>query len=587
VSARLTAALFGVVGLLLPGAVVAQDFQQVAPKQPAQSQSGRIAVGPAIPAPQAATPNDGKVILLALRGLRFVPHASDVIKVGVTSAGLDTATVPGLDDPTLQAQLEAYIGKPLTFGDLHAITRLVIAYLRAHQRPLVDVAVPEQDVTTGVVQIVVTEFTLGRIKVRGNRYFPARVIEQGVENESGMPLDLDQLKHDLDWLNRNPFRKVDAVLARGETAGTTDIQLEVHDRFPLRVYAGYDNSGAPATGRDHWSLGFNLGDMFGLDQQFSYQFTAGDDFPRHITDGKARFVAHSISYIAPLPWHDLFEVFGSYARQSPDVGPNFGQVGQSAQVSSRYIHAFGGPSWLSQELQLGFDFKTTNNNLAFGGIQIFAASQDIDQFPLIYTATAVDRFGVTTVENDLVYSPGGITADNTNAAFALSGISFAKANYVYDTISLTRAMQLPYNASWVTRLKAQDSSGDLLSSEQLGGGGEDSVRGYDTRVVNGSQGVLINEELRSPPFAPLDWALGRHAGDSVQFLAFWDYARLSDPKTQPGNPDHFSLESAGVGVNYVVGRTLDLRMDYGWQLLKLPGAAKLGAQANIALTIGY
>ncbi|MEJ1968552.1 MAG: ShlB/FhaC/HecB family hemolysin secretion/activation protein [Rhizomicrobium sp.] len=420
----------------------------------------------------------------------------------MSDAGVDTTEVPSLRDPAILARLEAFVGKPFSFGDLHAINRAVIAFMRSHGRPLVDVAVPAQDVTGGVVQIVVTEFRLEEIRIAHNRWFSKSAIRSGFGAARGQPIDLDRLQRDLDWVNRNPFRRVDAVFARGVATGTTDIQLDVQDRFPLRVYAGFDNSGTPATGRDRWSLGVNFGNLFDRDVQLSYQFMAGDDFLRHIADGKSRFLAHSASVLVPLAWHGLVEVFGSYVRQSPDVGPFFGQVGYSAQISGRYVQLLDGPPWLSQELQAGFDYKTTDNNLAFGGTQVFSASEDVAQFLATYSASAADPWGVTTLGNDLVVSPGGLTAGNTTAAFARSGTSFARAGYVYDTLTLARTTLLPYGAHSTTRLTAQYADGNLLPSEQLGGGGEESVRGYDPRAVNGSEGLLVREELHSPSFRP-------------------------------------------------------------------------------------
>ena len=57
--------------------------------------------------------------------------------------------------------------------------------------------------------------------------------------------------------------------------------LETRDRFPLRLYAGYDNSGNVATGRDRWNLGFNSGNALWLDGVLSYRFTSSDDFWHH------------------------------------------------------------------------------------------------------------------------------------------------------------------------------------------------------------------------------------------------------------------------------------------------------------------
>src|ERR1700761_9544318 len=168
----------------LTAAAQAQDFQQVAPKtpvqtQPGQSAPGQISTGSSSAA--AAPASDTKLILPLLKGLRFVSHASDVVKNGVTSSGVDVSAVPLLNDPALVAQLQSYIGKRFTFGDLHAINRTVIAWQRAHDRPLVDVAVPDQDVSTGTVQIVVTEFTLEKVKVAGNKFFATPIFIDGIE----------------------------------------------------------------------------------------------------------------------------------------------------------------------------------------------------------------------------------------------------------------------------------------------------------------------------------------------------------------------------------------------------------------------
>jgi hemolysin activation/secretion protein len=562
-------------------AASAQDYTQVAPRQPAPSphQSLEAPGAPEVP----ATENANVVIIPVLKGLRFVPHASDVIKAGISEPGIDLATVPGLDDPDLRAALEAYLGRPLTFGDLQAIKARLVAYLRAHGKALSDVSVPEQDVTSGVVQIIVTEFKLGHVTVAGARRFPAGQIREGIGAGPGHSIDLERLARDLDRLNRNPFRSVTAVLAPGASSGTTDIELHVEERFPLRVYAAFDNTGTPATGRNHWSLGANLGNLFGEAQQFSYQFTSGDDFIRH--PGSARFVAHSASYEIPFAGSNTLQLFGFYARQSPDVGPFFGQTGHSWQVSARYTRLLGGPGWLDQQIAFGFDHKSTDNNLAFGGTEVFAATQVIDQFVATYGANASDSWGITSLSNDIVYSPGGISGHNTDAAFALSSTPLAKADYVYDTLAVTRVTRLPWDFAWLAHASAQWANGNLLPSEELAGGGEDSVRGYDPRIINGSEGFLVRQELRAPALHPLGSLLRGGAGDAVQFLGFWDYAWLRDPHRPSGIPSHPMLASTGLGIEYTLGRAIDVRADYGWQLETAPGSAKRGGLADVAVTL--
>ena len=111
------------------------------------------------------------------------------------------------------------------------------------------------------------------------------------------------------------------------------------------------------------------------------------------------------------------------------------------------------------------------------------------------------------------------------------------------------------------------------------------MRGYDPRAASGSQGFLMSNELRSPGWSPL-----RHAGldveDSGQLLVFHDYGYVGFKRDQASLARDTELQSVGVGLRYSIGRYLDLRADYGWQLERLPGAGKLGNLAMISVTLG-
>ena len=152
---------------------------------------------------------------------------------------------------------------------------------------------------------------------------------------------------------------------------------------------------------------------------------------------------------------------------------------------------------------------------------------------------------------------------------------------------MTRATPLFWSMSAVTRLMAQVSSGNLLPSEELGAGGETSVRGYDERAANGSQGVLVSQELRSPSFDMSKSLFDEDVGDQTQFLTFWDFGSVGDNMTQPNEPSSTQLSSVGVGMRYALGNRLSLQADYGWQLIRLPSAQTLGSLAHVAATISY
>jgi hemolysin activation/secretion protein len=287
-----------------------------------------------------------------------------------------------------------------------------------------------------------------------------------------------------------------------------------------------------------------------------------------------------------MPWGGFLNVFGSYAELVPDLGNSFGQEGHSLQLSGRYSRDLPALGSLSEQIQIGFDFKRTNNNLAFGGTQVFQNSTDIEQFLLIYDATIPDSLGQTAFENQVVGSPGGFSLADSTARYLASGVAGSNASYVYDNLQVTRLTYVPGKFTVFARAEGQIASSELLPSEQLGAGGVDTVRGYDLRAANGSQGVLASVELRSPTFSLLKTAWS-NAPDTTQVLAFFDYGDVSYKDKQQGLPKSATLDSVGLGVRYTLSRHLDASFDYGWQLAKAPNETTLGSMATVSVSLSY
>lgn len=571
--------------------VCAQDYRQVAPKEP-QANAPQAPIAPAPSYTRSAKPAANQKLIPELIGLQLVGSESKVARNGLKRYGIAVAPeLPMLDHSEIKNKLAQFLGKPLYTNDLQKISQMIVEWSGKHDFPLIEATFPEQDVSTGTIQVVVTVFKLGRVRVSGNHWFKSSIFTNEMQLEHGDPFDFSTLKSDLDQLNRNSFHQVTAVLERSNEPGATDLALNVQDRLPLRVYGSYDNEGLPVTGRDRYSVGFNWGDAFGPDQQLSYQFITTPDLwqkrdrgPGHTND--PRFEAHSANYVIPVPWGDTITIFGTYVEQVPKVDTNFDQVGRSAQASFRYDRPLPSFGDFSEQVHFGFDFKRSNNDLQFGGSEVSNTSTDIEQFLLIYDASMPDAYGQTAFENQFVYSPGGLAHSNTTAVFVASGTDGAKANYVYDNVQLTRLTQLPWQMSTMLRVNGQWASTELLASEQLGVGGDGSVRGYTTHTANGSEGGLVSFELRSPPYSP-SHTFGWDLGEQGQVLAFYDAGIVQDFHQQKGEAKYAGLQSTGIGVRFGVGRFLDVHFDYGWQLAKAPGADKLGNLADVSVTFGY
>jgi hemolysin activation/secretion protein len=565
----------------MPGLAHAQAYARIAPLALPNNPPPSLAMpGPAAPPPQSAAP-----LLPALRGVAYLPSAAALQPAGLAPASLPgnriaTAGLPLLARPDFTAEIAPLLGRPISFASLAALQRDAQLWYAAHGRPFVDVTLPPQNIQTGVVQIIVTEYHVGAVTVSGNRWFAASLIARESGLAPGDDLSLDHLRDSLAFLNANPFRTVSIVFAPGAATGATDVNLNVTDRLPLHLYASFDDQGVPSLGRDEWSAGATWGNAFGQDQVLSYQFTRGD---------LNRYTAHALNWTIPLPGHVRLLIFGAYARERPDLGPFFNETGQSGQASLRIVLPLPdltpAPNIrLTQDLQLGYDFKTSNNDLEFGGVKIFASAAEIDQFPLIYDATETDPHGQTQFTGALFASPGNLTAGNRQAAFTADAPG-ARPRYLYGNAALTRVTFLPAGFSLTTRALGQAASGNLLYSEQLGLGGAGSVRGYVTDAALGSDGILLSQEIRAPAFSLTRLLRLRGAGrDNEQIGAFWDYGHAGQVTDAPKATD---LASLGLDLHAGLAGNVSLSFDIGWQLRRAPGAAKRGAFTDVAAVIGY
>jgi len=151
----------------------AQTYDRVAPKDPSDtgiiSPSGQAEGSLSAPEDAAELAAQDaeldRVLLDELKGLQFVDSA-DGLEANLSIRGLQAS--PSLEPLRTVAFYEEvalkYLGEPFTLRKLNALNREVVAFFRANDYPVVDVVVPEQDVTEGTVQLVVFVGVLGKVE---------------------------------------------------------------------------------------------------------------------------------------------------------------------------------------------------------------------------------------------------------------------------------------------------------------------------------------------------------------------------------------------------------------------------------------
>jgi hemolysin activation/secretion protein len=557
----------------------AQDFQHIGPKQPPKPGVGHI-VNEEKTKPLSGHA-ENEVLVDHLQGVFMVSDPKEVHAEGVTSRrSVEPGDVAFARRPDFAAVIQPYLGQPVTMKSLAELTRSIVAYYRANDRPVVNVYVPQQSITSGFVQVVVLESRLERVDATGQHWFSKDWLLHQVTLRPEQPISAREMRDDLAWINRNPFLLSDFLLAPGDAPGTTDLLLRTQDRFPLRAYAGYENSGNQYTGEDRLLAGFNYGNLFGVGQQLSYQYTQAPSLHE--------FYAHSGTYIIPLPWHHLLTFFGSYSDTHADLGTGLSSGGVNWQVSARYEIPLPSTAHFTESISAGFDFKRSNNTLAFNVVSISDDNTDVDQFVLSYGGTYLDSYGSTFFSATGYESPGGgLSAYNDDNDYETQRAG-ARSNYTYGQLALTRITRLPLNFTWTVRGLLQESTANLLPSEELGLGGYETVRGYEEREANGDNGFLASTEVATPPVSLADIFGLKAVKDQLQFLGFVDYGGTSLHQVTPSdvNPNT-NLLGVGPGVRYAITPYLSFRFDYGFQLISTGYGTGEHSRANIGVLVSY
>ena len=220
-------------------------------------------------------------------------------QVGGTK-GVDVSEVSGVDAAALREQLTPFVDRPLSRKLIAEVQAAVATAYREAGRPFVSVTLPPQEVSSGVLQLRVIVFKVAGIKVTGAA--PESYPQSRIRLVPGQEIDARKLETDLDWANRNSFRQVEAVFGPGKDLGLTDVNIQVTDRKPWQVYAGYANSGTLLTDRNRYYVGASGAPS--ADIVASYQLTSSGNF--WVDDGvfsrtdDAKYVSQAGRLLTPL-----------------------------------------------------------------------------------------------------------------------------------------------------------------------------------------------------------------------------------------------------------------------------------------------
>lgn len=546
-----------------------------------------------------------ELLVNQLLGVVLVPTPGDVRPSGwhgVEGVWHDFKDFP----PEVGWALQKYLREPVSLTSLDRMVKDVIVAYREGDRPVVDVLLPEQDITSGVVQLVVIESKLSRIRVEGVDVDTEEYIRSQMRVRKGEVIRSSEILHDLAWLNRSPYRKVDLAYAPGREFGSTDVILKPYMSKTNSVFIGFDDSGTEFLGEERFNFGFNLGEFGNPGRSLAYQFTSDFDF-EHVR-------ANSVVYSHDLPWRHNLTLLASFVDIHGHIPlggglPDIETEGFNWQLSARYniplkskerdfCPPLFGDIQVRRDLHFGYDFKSNENDLEFGGIlgQVIGDALnnqvEIHQLTAGYKEVWQHPGGVSQLDVAGFFSPGNISNHNTDAVFNRARFG-SESTYKYVTASFEHQHRLMQDWSMRFKTQGQIADGNLQASEQIGAGGYDIVRGFDQRVIRGDEGIWTTVELYSPEMSfgrIFDWP-NAHGPcvDSFRPLAFFDAAAVSNVDLLPGEANSQTIASVGAGFRWTYNDFFRLRFDYGKPVMSadVPDSVDTSGRFHIGATATF
>lgn len=481
-----------------------------------------------------------------------------------------------LDARAIEKAVTPFLGPERTLKDVEAARDALLAAYQAAGYQSVYVDLPEQQVTQGVVFLQVNETRVGRVRVVGAEYNSPLDVRDQVPalKEGGVP-NFNKAQSELTALNRGPKRQVMPLVRQGSMPGTMDVDLKVEDQSPWRASIGLNNDYSADTRKLRATASLGHDNLWQLGHSASISFFGA---PQDLSQTKVI----SASYAAPFAgtnWSVEANAFVSDSNVATVGGTDVLGKGHSIGLKAIYTVPNSGNWW--HAFSVGIDFKNNKEALSLNG--------SADTVPLKYAPVTLSYTGFRQSEKSQ-YGVGISLVVGTSSSFNY-GSDWAAFDYKrYKASPSFMVLKTDLNGTHTFgggqqlafRFNGQMTDSPLVSSEQIAGGGMNSVRGYLSAEATGDYGVVGSIELRSQPLTFL--------GSSVEnwrVYAFADAARLRLKSPLPEQDDRFSLYSVGLGTTFKVGQYLAGRVDIGYPLVDGPRTKKHDPRVNFSLTATY
>jgi len=451
--------------------------------------------------------------------------------------------------------LAPFAGTERDFGDIQRALEALEQRYRDHGWGVVQVSLPEQDITKGVVQFRVTEARLGKVVVDGNKYFGDANVRRSVPAlVEGTTPNSRATGRNLQVAAENPAKQTTVLLRSGEQEREVDAVIKVVDERPWKASLSLDNTGTTETGRERLNFGYLHANLFDRDHTLSAQYITS---PGHWGDVKIYGVGYHVPFYA---LGSSLDVVGGYSDvNSGTVGTLFTVSGAGTIGALRWNQYLQRLTDYEHKIVYGLDYRAYQNQVQAQGTNV----PDITVHPISAYYSGFYRTSATEL-NFYVYVAQNVFPNGNDATDEVFKAARADAKAAYRLYRYQAAWVRLLGNGWQLRgvLNGQYSDDALVPGEQYGIGGADSVRGFNEREVVNDRGYRVTAEVNTPDIGTaLNWEDTR-----LRVLAFVDAGGVWRNKALPGEQTSEFISSTGAGLRFSWGKTASGRADYAYVL---------------------
>ncbi len=484
-------------------------------------------------------------------------EVEEAAKALITLKSIQFTGVTILGDMELKGVVEPFINTPMTYEQMLEIGMVVESYYRKNNY-LARAILPPQELTDGVLTVDVIESVFSKVEIEQeledlpNTQAHVEAIIQA-QQPTGEALNTKSLDRALALANDLPGMNVQGSLRQGREAGETELLLKLYQGRTRQTELTMDNAGSRSTGLMRvmanmtWFNPNDLADMLNV----VAVHTKGSDYAR---------LAYSVP-VGTDGWRmGLNTSIMKYEVVVGDQGM-VGAFGQALSKGMELIYPLLRADDRSATVTLAAETKTFQNTSAQGLL--------MSDYEAKVLSAQVSGF-----HRDL--NPGGGTGTYSlqisNGAINLDGSlsqqtdkNTVKTEGVFNKIRLNGTWQQPITASTSAFVSytGQLSDKNLDSSEKMQLGGMTGVRAYPTGEGSGSDGQMVQLELR------------QQLENGINMAAFFDWGQvwLQHDPNYPGGPQHNLNTYKGFGAS--VGYTTESGIN-----IKATWARKIGDNPN-------